>query len=259
MAKKQCAVCGKPLGMFAGKFRVGYHLVCPECFRKAGFTSEEMAKFRRSRGDIFEETLRRIETNEKNRSETAELLERYHPSGCFLFDDEGERMMLAGHNQPEYKPEDYRVFAYDQLISYELVEDGVGIASGGLGRAAVGEIPADSAGAAGRGSENRFGSVCGSLEVKLALNNYKGGEFLIRLIDKPEEKNGAAYQEALKTAGGIVSGLRAIVDKRNNEALQAAAPVADAADEIRKFKALLDDGIITEEEFQAKKKQLLGI
>ncbi len=32
-----------------------------------------------------------------------------------------------------------------------------------------------------------------------------------------------------------------------------------SADEIRKYKELLDDGIITEEEFEAKKKQLLGI
>lgn len=40
-----------------------------------------------------------------------------------------------------------------------------------------------------------------------------------------------------------------------------AAPVAkeSSSDEIRKFKELLDDGIITEEEFDAKKKQLLGI
>ncbi|MEK5390231.1 DUF4429 domain-containing protein [Margalitia sp. FSL K6-0131] len=33
----------------------------------------------------------------------------------------------------------------------------------------------------------------------------------------------------------------------------------DTAEELRKFKALLDDGIITEEEFAAKKKELLGI
>ena len=33
----------------------------------------------------------------------------------------------------------------------------------------------------------------------------------------------------------------------------------DPYDEIRKLKALLDDGIITEEDFNAKKKQLLGI
>ena len=35
--------------------------------------------------------------------------------------------------------------------------------------------------------------------------------------------------------------------------------VSSSADEIVKFKKLLDDGIITEEEFEAKKKQLLGI
>ena len=34
---------------------------------------------------------------------------------------------------------------------------------------------------------------------------------------------------------------------------------SSAADEIRKFKGLLDDGIITQEEFDAKKKQLLGL
>lgn len=37
------------------------------------------------------------------------------------------------------------------------------------------------------------------------------------------------------------------------------AESAGAADEIRKFKALMDDGIITPEEFEAKKKQLLGL
>lgn len=35
--------------------------------------------------------------------------------------------------------------------------------------------------------------------------------------------------------------------------------VISSADEILKFKKLLDDGIITQEEFEAKKKQLLGL
>lgn len=38
-----------------------------------------------------------------------------------------------------------------------------------------------------------------------------------------------------------------------------ATPEASAADELRKYKQLLDDGIITPEEFAAKKKQLLGL
>ena len=34
---------------------------------------------------------------------------------------------------------------------------------------------------------------------------------------------------------------------------------SDQADDIRKYKKLLDDGIITQEEFEAKKKELLGM
>lgn len=41
--------------------------------------------------------------------------------------------------------------------------------------------------------------------------------------------------------------------------VKAAAPSADVPAEIMKYKALLDQGLITEEEFSAKKRQLLGI
>lgn len=40
---------------------------------------------------------------------------------------------------------------------------------------------------------------------------------------------------------------------------QVSAPPADAIEEIKKYKALMEEGIISEEEFQSKKKQLLGI
>ncbi|ADL06032.1 conserved hypothetical protein [[Clostridium] saccharolyticum WM1] len=37
------------------------------------------------------------------------------------------------------------------------------------------------------------------------------------------------------------------------------APPADAIEEIKKYKALMEDGVISQQEFEAKKKQLLGI
>ena len=37
------------------------------------------------------------------------------------------------------------------------------------------------------------------------------------------------------------------------------APATSAMDELRKLKELLDMGIVTQEEFDAKKKQLLGL
>ena len=48
--------------------------------------------------------------------------------------------------------------------------------------------------------------------------------------------------------------------KKTTAPSSAIIPKSDStADEIRKFKELLDDGIITQEEFNVKKKQLLGL
>ena len=59
----------------------------------------------------------------------------------------------------------------------------------------------------------------------------------------------------------IVSKL--LVERQNKPAAPAAlgapAPVASTADELKKYKDLLDIGIITQAEFDAKKKQLLGL
>lgn len=59
-------------------------------------------------------------------------------------------------------------------------------------------------------------------------------------------------------------GSRELVDLTDEElarinAQQNGVSVASSADELKKFKELLDMGIITQEEFEAKKKQLLGL
>ena len=47
-------------------------------------------------------------------------------------------------------------------------------------------------------------------------------------------------------------------DSAPSQVINQVAASSDA-DELRKFKALLDDGIITQEEFDAKKRQILGL
>ena len=44
-----------------------------------------------------------------------------------------------------------------------------------------------------------------------------------------------------------------------NATVVATAPMSDEADQLKKYKVLLDSGVITQEEFDAKKKQLLGL
>ncbi|MFS0783294.1 SHOCT domain-containing protein [Bacillus sp. 1P06AnD] len=50
-----------------------------------------------------------------------------------------------------------------------------------------------------------------------------------------------------------------MIANRNKNSVIIQEVKTDVSEEIRKFKALMDDGIISEEEFQSKKKQLLGI
>lgn len=63
-----------------------------------------------------------------------------------------------------------------------------------------------------------------------------------KTIDKPTSDNAAPVEE-----------------NTNNSAAPVSSSSDDAIEQIRKFKGLLDDGIISQDEFDAKKKELLGL
>ena len=69
---------------------------------------------------------------------------------------------------------------------------------------------------------------------------------------------------AIKNRNEIHEVISKLLVERQNQAPKSAAAVVNApsasnADELKKFKDLLDAGIISQEEFDAKKKQLLGL
>ena len=62
-------------------------------------------------------------------------------------------------------------------------------------------------------------------------------------------------------AASVADEIRAAFETyKNNDVVEVSgAPAVSAADELKKFKELLDMGVISQEEFDAKKKQLLGL
>lgn len=68
---------------------------------------------------------------------------------------------------------------------------------------------------------------------------------------------------AIKNAAEIYNVVSGLLIERQQEKSKPApvveAPKSDEADQIKKYKELLDSGVITQEEFDAKKKQLLGL
>ncbi len=85
---------------------------------------------------------------------------------------------------------------------------------------------------------------------KLILNLNK--DLVINMAIDP----GASAAAAVPDMGNIP--IADAIGKAVAENIKGAGE-ADATEELRKFKALLDDGVITREEFEAKKKQLLNI
>lgn len=56
------------------------------------------------------------------------------------FNDNTKQFIVAPKSKFSYKPKDYLLFNYDQIVDFELLKDGSSIASGGLGRTAVGGL-----------------------------------------------------------------------------------------------------------------------
>ena len=104
-----------------------------------------------------------------------------------------------------------------------------------------------------------LGPVGGFLALDTSGDNTV--RFMFPRISKRQLGNGITeITEALQSAGliDLVMSLKEPL-KKNNQTTNANQNQFSAADEIMKYKQLWDAGAITQEEFEAKKKQLLGL
>lgn len=155
------------------------------------------------------------------------------------------------------------IYNYEDILSFELLEDGEMITSGGLGSTAVGGIVFGRTGAivGAITGKKKSKPVCTSLSLKITINDQQNPVEYIEFISSPTKGNGFEYKFALENAQKCSSMLEIIcndVKSKANEPDSKAMPLSEA-DEILKFKNLLDAGVITQEEFELKKKQLLGL
>ena len=155
------------------------------------------------------------------------------------------------------------VYEYMKIIQSEIVVDGQTITkqSGTIGRSIVGGVLAGSAGAiiGGTTGSTISNEKINSILVKITINDTINPVFKIIFLNVPTEKRSPAYDISFSTAErlhGIIAGIIKQVDldmsKTSNNNLT-------ISDELVKLKKLLDDGVLTDEEFINHKKKLLEI
>jgi len=155
-----------------------------------------------------------------------------------------------------------------EIVSFEVLEN----QSSGAGAAAVGALTFGAGGAL-------VGSLMGSgkskrIDLKIVTTRPDNPMVIINLFDKNGTVGSVANPNAMKVVfsasqrakkmdGEIMTLCSALEGLLARKAAQQAVPQTvvqqtSAADEILKYKQLLDAGVITQNEFDAKKQQLIG-
>ena len=248
--KETCSICKDELTKV--KLSDGY--ICLKCLKDSGlFPTKKPLKT-----VTVSEAIDLVNKTTQNRK----CVESFNPTkkiGNYIeFDDNKKQWLIPdGFARTKVNP---KVYNYKDIIEFELLEDGESITKGGLGRAVAGGVLLGGVGAivGGVTGNRKTNSIVNSLKIKITLNDINNPNVYISLIKIKTPTNSSIYKKSYKFAQDILSVLSIIVednDKPKNEVKNTSSD----ADEILKFKNLLDDGIITQEEFEKKKKMILGI
>ncbi|MGJ0961047.1 SHOCT domain-containing protein [Faecalicoccus pleomorphus] len=166
------------------------------------------------------------------------------------------------------KPGD-EIFTFDEIVDYDLYENNESISSGGLGRAVAGGLLLGGAGAivGGVTGRKKTKSTCNSMYLHISTTSFLFPSLMIPYITKEVKTKSNDYTKALSKAKETMSCLETVFKQNENSkepqkveiVSSTQANKEDPIEKVKKLKELLDMGIISQEEFDQKKKQILGL
>lgn len=255
--KEYCPICGKKIGFL--NFRIKDKVaICPDCFAKMDIDLPRL-KF---------QSIKDIKNHLCFRSENLEKFQTFNTSreikigGYYFREDDNLGLWYVS---AEKKPKNPTLYNYEQIVDFKLLEDGDTISSGGLGRALVGGALFGGVGAivGGVTGGKKAKNILTSLEVIITLDNPYKNTINVKCMPAGITcKSGSLLYKTYKSeANNFISFLATMSAKaKKTEAKKVKnSPKENEFDEIVKYKELLDKGVITEEEFALKKKELLGL
>lgn len=235
-----CPVCGSKLGLL-NREKSADGLICASCsnffYSKLGFRAAKQPTA--ALADYWA-------TLEKRRKSFKETDSIYDGDALFVSIDKVNRLFCFGHRGGDKGPR--MIYSFDEVAGYESdVQDELMVTEtkGGIGRAVIGAAVA-----------GPVGAIVGAATAK--TETRKGSRSKENVSIRFALPLGESSLPTTVYPGGMTTFLRSC--KASQEKPQVAASAASSvADELLKFKQLLDMGAITEAEYNAKKVQLLGL
>lgn len=252
-----CSNCGKAVGWNRSQIADGW--ICHSCFRLCGYTLTTPTTTM---------TIKDIRADIDERERQKARLAAFHTTkkiGHYIEFDEDKRQWLIPDGRLGRK-KNPRVYDFDEIVEYELLEDGDTISKGGIGSAILGGVLLGGVGAvvgASTGAK-RTKSIVNSLRVKVTIDNFRDPVAYINLITTETRVGTREYKTQYDMAQQILSAFSLIRKRRDSPEPTAIHDKStdippSPADEILKYKTLLDSGAITLDEFEAVKRRLLNL
>ena len=170
---------------------------------------------------------------------------------AFMVDEENKKIALC-----HYIDTSVEYISFNQIIDVEILKDNANVMKGGVGRAVVGGVLAGGVGAIVGANTRDSKELLHSLKIRIITNDIKTPLYVIDLIYNEISVKNHEYNTILDIANKIYSLIFSIVNENGNQNINVSED--KAIDQIEKLSILKEKMIITQEEFELKKKELLN-
>lgn len=176
--------------------------------------------------------------------------------------DAKQRVFLVKYEETA----NFKLYRFSDLIGYELSEDGRSTISSTAKDAAIGGILFGTTGAVvGASSKKDIDEYCSNISISLTVNDVSEARIVIPILSKNTgngvSKKSDEYIYSVERAKEIIALLQLIQREAasHNSSNQSILVTPQVVESVNAYKVLLETGIITQAEFDAKRKELLHL
>ncbi|MBQ2718263.1 MAG: SHOCT domain-containing protein [Clostridia bacterium] len=193
-------------------------------------------------------------------SKTIDIMANGWSSTKLLIDNENKKFIYQ--NGKSYS----KTYKFSDLINYEVYENGHSKVKGRAGSALIGGAFFGLGGLiVGSSMSRNIDEKCNQLKLIIRLNDIDNPQIVINYIDNADlDKSSKSYRNMKENLQSVCSMLEYMLNEKTLEQSyvikQGNQPtVKSNKEQLQELKEMLDDGLITQEDFEQKKKQILGL
>ena len=177
-----------------------------------------------------------------------------------LVDSENKKFIFQNKDTVCIKP-----YNFSDMLNYEVYENGKSQVQGRAGSALIGGAFFGLGGLiVGSSMSRNINEKCNELKLIIRINDPENPQIVIPYIKTQCDKSGWLYRDTIENVQELCSLLEYIINTKTleqsaNSQSQSIEIEKSPKEQLQELKEMLNEGLITEEDYEQKKKQIIGL